>query len=434
MNMTEPTVESTMAPAATFFQTFAIDPTIQAALDLLGYTTPTPIQEKAIPIIMNRRDLVGCAQTGTGKTAAFSIPALNMVLAQPQAQVLILAPTRELVLQIQAFWRDLTKTNPHILSVSVIGGAPMPAQTRQLGRNPQVIVATPGRLLDHLKRGTVNLKRVRFLVLDEADRMLDMGFAPQLEKIQSYLSGERQTLLFTATWDSKLDGIARKFLKNPERVTVGPTSRPVDAIEQKTVHTSVQQKNDVLLDELNARQDGSVLIFARTQIRTDRLARALRNAGVECGTIHGGLRQNQRTSALRAFRAGEVRIMVATDIAARGIDISQIHHVINFDLPQCADDYIHRIGRTGRAGAKGQALSILTPEDRGAWSQISKLLGKGGIGVGPQKFDAEKSATSKSSSQNDARPQRENKGQRGFSRGGSRWTKPKRRGPSQAHT
>jgi superfamily II DNA/RNA helicase len=240
-----------------------------------------------------------------------------------------------------------------------------------------MIIATPGRLTDHLNRRTIQLNQTRILVLDEADRMLDMGFAPQLGHILRFLPNARQTLLFSATWESSLDQLSKKYLRNPIRVAVGSTSQAAPTIEQTAISTTGKDKNETLLDVLNERQ-GSVLIFARTKSRTDRLARYLHSYGLEVGRIHGGRTQGQRNSALHAFKTGRVRILVATDIAARGIDVAQIAHVINYDLPQAPEDYIHRIGRTGRAGAKGEALSILTPEDRLKWKDISRLLKKTG--------------------------------------------------------
>ena len=350
---------------------------LQKALDAMQFSTPTPIQSEAIPKALLGHDLIGCAQTGTGKTAAFCIPAFIHLMKQPQSKILVLAPTRELALQIDMFWKKLTKFATNFSSVVLIGGAPMFPQVRGLSRRPRMIIATPGRLMDHLRRKTTQLGNAGFLVIDEADRMLDMGFAPQLKQIAAYLPIQRQTLLFSATWAKELDGLCKSYLKQPLRISVGTTSQAAPTIEQSIVSTTVAKKNETLLEEINQRQ-GSVLIFARTQHRTDRVAKYLHSYGLEVSHIHGGRSQGQRNSALNAFRTGKSRILVATDIAARGIDVPSIAHVINYDLPQAAEDYVHRIGRTGRAGSVGNAVSFVTPEDRGLWRGIARLLEKTG--------------------------------------------------------
>ncbi|MCM2323151.1 MAG: DEAD/DEAH box helicase [Oligoflexia bacterium] len=362
------------------FSHFKLPSAVEQALAAIDFVTPTPIQLQSIPAALQGKDIVGSAQTGTGKTGAFCIPTLARLLANPAEAALVLVPTRELAIQVDAFWRDLTRALPELRSALVIGGAAMKAQLRALSRKPRFIVATPGRLVDHLSRRTVNLTSTRVLVLDEADRMLDMGFAPQLAEIMKYLPHERQTLLFTATWAPELDRLARRYLRDAVRISAGPTSQPALEITQELVNTTGPKKNETLLDELN-RRSGSILVFARTKSRTDRVARYLSGYGVAVNRLHGGRTQGQRNSALSAFRNGQVRVLVATDIAARGIDIAEITHVVNYDLPQCSDDYVHRIGRTGRAGRKGNAVSLLTPEDRSQWREISRLLEKSGSPV-----------------------------------------------------
>lgn len=362
------------------FQDFKLPSAIEKALVSMRFKEPTPIQAQAIPVILSKKDLIGSAQTGTGKTAAYCIPILTRLLVSPGKSALVLAPTRELALQIDTLWRDLTRFTPEMRSVVVIGGAAMYAQIRALSRRPRIIIATPGRLVDHLNRRTVQLNQVELLVLDEADRMLDMGFAPQLSQILKHVPKERQTLFFTATWASELDQLAKQYLRNPVRVTVGAVSRAAPDISQSLVATTSQKKNDALLDELN-RREGSVLVFARTKSRTDRVARYLSSYGMEVSRIHGGRTQGQRNSALASFRNGDIRVLVATDIAARGIDVTGIAHVVNYDLPQTSEDYIHRIGRTGRAGSKGNAVSLVTPEDRSQWRQIARLLERSGSQV-----------------------------------------------------
>jgi superfamily II DNA/RNA helicase len=339
----------------------------------MNFEKPTPIQAQAIPIAFSQRDLIGCAQTGTGKTAAFCIPTITRLLKLPNKTALILVPTRELGTQIVEVLKKLTQYSPEIRSALLIGGMPMQSQVRAIQGKPRVIVATPGRLVDHLKRGTISLFTTEVLVLDEADRMLDMGFAPQLNEILRFLPKVRQTLFFSATLPADIEKLSSKYLRDPVRVTVGAISQPVQKIQQSIVETNTAKKNDSLMDELNLRK-GSVLVFARTKARTDRVAKYLEQYGHPVTRLHGGRTQGQRNSAVSGFRSGRFRILVATDIAARGIDISHIAHVINYDLPQAPEDYVHRIGRTGRAGAEGQAVSLLTPEDKGQWREISRLL------------------------------------------------------------
>jgi ATP-dependent RNA helicase DeaD len=346
---------------------------IKQALQVMKFEQPTPIQEQAIPVAVKGHDLIGLAQTGTGKTAAYCIPTLVQLLATPQQTALILAPTRELALQIDQVWKNLTQFSREIRSAVIVGGVAMQPQLRALNQRPRLLIATPGRLIDHLNRRSVVLSQTGILVLDEADRMLDMGFAPQLAQIFRFVPQSRQTLLFSATWNATMDGLSRRYLRSPIRVNVVPSSQAAPMISQSMVSTTNQRKNEVLLDELNQRQ-GSILVFARTKNRTDRVATYLASYGMDVHRIHGGRTQGQRNSALSAFRSGKTRVLVATDIAARGIDVSGIAHVINYDLPQVAEDYIHRIGRTGRAGAHGCAVSLVTPEDRLQWKQIQGLL------------------------------------------------------------
>ncbi len=350
---------------------------LEKALNSMNFEKPTEIQAKAIPVAFTNRDIIGCAQTGTGKTAAFCIPTITRLLSLPQKSALILVPTRELGTQIVETLKKLTRYCPELMSTLLIGGMPMQPQIRALQRKPRIIVATPGRLVDHLKRKTISISTIEVLVLDEADRMLDMGFAPQLNDILRALPKARQTLLFSATLPKDIEKLSSRFLNNPVRVTIGTVSQPAQRIQQSVIQTNAAKKNDTLMNELNLRK-GSVLIFARTKLRTDRVARYLEEYGHAVTRLHGGRSQGQRNSAVSGFRDGRFRILVATDIAARGIDISHIAHVINYDLPQAPEDYIHRIGRTARAGAEGQAVSLITPEDRNQWRQISCLLTKTG--------------------------------------------------------
>ena len=357
------------------FSELTLVPSLEKALVGMKFTIPTPVQAQAIPIAMTGRDLIACAQTGTGKTVAFSIPILSTLLKSKDQTALILVPTRELAAQVTEVIRQLTLHMPTMRVVNLIGGMSMQPQLRALQKGCRVIVATPGRLLDHLDRRTASLSKVAVLTLDEADRMLDMGFAPQLREIFKYLPKEYQTLLFSATLPPNIIKLTENILDNPAQVKIGEVSTAAPLIEQTMKEVKGEAKNDAVLDEINNRK-GTMLIFARTQARTDRLCRYLEKYGVSVARIHGGRSQGQRNRALDDFRTETVRVLVATDIAARGIDIDHVAHVINFDLPQVAEDYIHRIGRTGRAGRTGEAISLVAPEERVLWREIQKLLAK----------------------------------------------------------
>ena len=353
------------------FNEFQLPEGLLKAINVMGYKQPTPIQAQSIPVGLLNRDLIASAQTGTGKTAAFCIPIVAKLEKNQAKSALILVPTREIATQIGRVLEQLTRFLPKLATATVVGGMPMPPQIQQLAKKPRIIIATPGRLVDHLKRGSISLFKTETLVLDEADRMLDMGFAAQLNEILRFLPARRQTLMFSATIPMDIKKLAGKYLKDPLQVSAGPVSTPVEEIKQSAIQTTQAQKNVVLLSELKTRE-GSVLIFARTKYRTDRLAKQLTAAGLQVNRIHGGRSQSQRNSAIDGFRHGKFRILVATDIAARGIDIPHIAHVINYDLPKCMEDYVHRIGRTARAGAAGNALSLVSVEERGTWNDISR--------------------------------------------------------------
>ena len=355
------------------FEELNLPQSLAKSVRVMGFTLPTPIQAQAIPVILSKRDMIGCAQTGSGKTAAFCIPLLIQLIKHPGKTGLILVPTRELAQQIEVVWKSLAQFTHDVKCTVLMGGASMYRQINELRCNPRVIIATPGRLLDHLNRGTVRLSKTEILILDEADRMLDMGFAPQLRHILRYLPIVRQTLLFSATWSSAMDQLSGRYLKDSVRINIGTKTQGPPKISQSVVETTPQKKNITLLDQLNKTQ-GSVLVFARTQVRTDRVADFLDSYGLEVGRIHGGRTQGQRNRALQGFRTGTPRILIATDIAARGIDVVDISHVINYDLPQTPEDYIHRIGRTARAGALGEAISFITSEDHGQWRQIVNFM------------------------------------------------------------
>jgi len=348
---------------------------MQAALRAAGYRQPTAIQAAAIPAALSGRDVIGAAQTGTGKTAAFLIPMIERLGAAratcPDASALVLAPTRELAEQTygwsQRFGSGLRPT-------VVVGGVAYGPQLKALRSRPAVIIATPGRLVDHIERGTVVLGGVRILVLDEADRMLDMGFKPQLDRIMRALPTARQTLLFSATMPADLGALARMHLRDPIRVAVGRQAVPPSRAEQDVYVVEHQHKTPLLLS-LIAGNDGTVLVFTRTKHRTDRLARSVRNAGHAVQRLHSDRSQSQRREALEGFRDGRYRILIATDIAARGIDVAGIRRVINYDLPHTVEDYVHRVGRTARADARGHASSFAAPEERSQLHAIERHIG-----------------------------------------------------------
>jgi len=355
------------------FNELALPRTLRDSLARMDFQTMTPIQEQAIPVALDRRDLIGLSQTGTGKTAAFSIPIVARLIAEPETSALILVPTRELANQIAEVMKDLTRHNPELRILSLIGGMSMQPQLRQIQKGYRIVVATPGRLLDHLQRRKSILSHASIVVLDEADRMLDMGFAPQLRQIFPALPAQRQTLLFSATFPKEIEMMAQKLMKKPVKIQAGAISVPVTNINQRAVRMSGSQKNERLLDEINTRA-GSMLIFVRTQRRVDRVAKFLKSYGLDVTSLHGGKSQGQRNRAIQGFRDESFRILCATDIVARGLDISHVAHVVNYDLPQVPEDYVHRIGRTARNGRDGESISFIGSEEIELWRGIEKLL------------------------------------------------------------
>jgi ATP-dependent RNA helicase RhlE len=358
------------------FTELALSAPMLDAVARTGYTTPTPIQARAIGIALAGRDLIGCAQTGTGKTAAFAIPTIERLAASRPAagaRALVLAPTRELALQITETFTRLGAARG-LRTATLIGGEAMGPQLAALTRRPDVIVATPGRLFDHLERRTATLASVRIVVLDEADRMLDMGFAPQVERILAVTPLDRQTLCFSATMPEAVERLVRRHLVRPERVEVGATAKPVAAVTQRLYAAESRDKTPLLL-RLLGEERGQTLVFTRTKHRADRLARAVGAAGHRVARLHADRSMSQRREALEGFRRGRYRVLVATDIAARGIDVPEIAHVVNFDLPHTPEDYIHRIGRTARAEAEGLATSFAAPEERDQLRAIERHLG-----------------------------------------------------------
>lgn len=346
---------------------------LRAAIKAMNFTTPTPIQAQSIPLVLEGRDVLGTAMTGSGKTAAFCIPMIARMLTNTRGTALIMLPTRELANQVEAVVKQLVGQYGTIKTALLIGGDSMPKQQAQLRARPRIIVGTPGRISDHLQRGSLMLHDATYLVLDETDRMLDMGFEDQIMAILKYLPQQRQTLLFSATLPPQILKLSEKYLRNPARVEVGETNKAADRIEQKTLHVTNEEKYNTLIQELKAR-DGTVIIFVKAKYSTEKLAAKLKKSGFTADAIHGDLQQRQRERVLAAFREKRHRILVATDIASRGLDIPHIEHVVNYDLPQAPEDYIHRIGRTGRAGADGAAISFICPEDTLKWRAIQKLM------------------------------------------------------------
>ncbi len=355
--------------------------TLGSALVQMGFLNPTPVQKETIPLALSGRDVLGTAQTGTGKTGAFGIPLLTFLERSPNHRALVLAPTRELAAQIHSVLQQMSK-GMGFYGTLLVGGESFNRQANELSQGTDYIIATPGRLIDHMQQRTVNLSSVGLLVLDEVDRMLDMGFIPQIRQIMTQVPKERQTLLFSATLPAEIMGLAGTFLKDPERVAIGPVAQVIGQVEETTMRMQGDAKNTTLLKELKIRQ-GKILVFARTQARTDRLAKLLSREGMSVVTLHGGRSQGQRKMALERFRSGASRILVATDLAGRGIDVLDIEHVINYDVPGSREDYVHRIGRTGRNGKTGSALTFLENHDADGEEVVTGIKKKGGGGGRP---------------------------------------------------
>ena len=357
------------------FNDLGLEQGLLKAVQDLGYTDPTPIQEQAIPLALAGRDIIGCAQTGTGKTAAFIFPALQRMGRRKSIGTLVVTPTRELALQIQDVARACAKHTGQRVA-AVYGGVGYEPQISKLRRGVELLVATPGRFLDLHQRGEIDLSQVELLVLDEADRMLDMGFWPDVRRILNLLPPKRQNMLFSATLSKDVMRVADPLLDNPARIEVAPSATPVEAVTQAVYPVAETQKTDLLVRLLEKDQLDKVLVFTRTKHRADRICRQLERNRINGAAIHSNRTQAQRQKALDGFKNGTFRVLVATDIVARGIDVDRISHVINYDLPSQAQDYVHRIGRTARAGATGTAISFLAAEQAGEFRDIEVMLGQ----------------------------------------------------------
>jgi superfamily II DNA/RNA helicase len=381
MSETPITVLPDSAPTVRFAD-FGLAPEILRALTDQGYVHPTPIQAEAIPIVLQGRDVMGAAQTGTGKTAGFSLPIIQLLLAHANpsmsparhpVRALVLTPTRELAVQVAENVKAYARHTP-LRSTVVFGGMDMKPQTAILRNGVEIVTATPGRLLDHVEQKNVSLGQVQILVMDEADRMLDMGFLPDLQRIINMLPKQRQNLMFSATFSSEIKKLANSFLTNPVTIEVARSNATADKVTQVVYKVDEDAKRDVVEHLIRQRNLKQVIVFSNTKIGASRLARHLEQAGINAVAIHGDKTQQERMAALESFKKSEIEVLVATDVAARGLDITDLPCVINFDLPYNAEDYVHRIGRTGRAGASGDALSVYSDKDERLLADIEKLI------------------------------------------------------------
>ena len=395
------------------FRALGLDAKILQAVQEAGYTEPTPIQTAAIPPILAGHDLIGIAQTGTGKTAAFTLPMLTKLAAQPggprnSTRVLIIAPTRELVVQIDENVRAYGK-HLHLTVATVFGGVGEHPQIRALNSNADVIIACPGRLIDLMNRRNGNFSGLQFLVLDEADRMLDMGFLPSIRQIVRQMPQKRQTLMFSATLSREIEQLTHEFQRAPKTIQIGRRANPAETVTQLVYEVPKHLKPALLTHLLRDPQMDMVLVFSRMKHSADRIARNLELKGIRTATLHSNRSQNQRLKALKDFKSGAVRVLVATDIAARGIDVDGISHVVNYDFPMHVEDYVHRIGRTGRANAIGDAISFVTQEDHGELRALERFIGRGIVRKRAEGFDynAAGPAQTESSRDDDRRPRQQ---------------------------
>ena len=353
------------------FNELALPEILQKLLNDQKFTIPTEIQSLTIPPTIEGNDIVASAQTGSGKTLAYIIPILSEIIKNPQSKALVLAPTRELAKQISDVARLFTEKLKDTKVTLIVGGADIRRQEKSLKHKPQLIIATPGRLNDHLRRKSLKLSTIKFLVLDEGDRMLDMGFAPQIDKVFKFLPKDKQTLLYTATMPEKIQELVSKYMVKPKYISAGPTSQAVSNIKQRAMFTTKSHKEDLLINELN-KQRGSVIVFTKTRRGTDALSKSLEGIGFKVAKIHGDRTQGQRNRAIQNFRDGKRSILCTTDVSSRGIDIPEVRLIVNYDPPVVDEDYIHRIGRTARNGASGEALSILLPSEKKVWMNLQR--------------------------------------------------------------
>jgi ATP-dependent RNA helicase RhlE len=362
------------------FNDLSLCPELRAAVSELGFTEPTPIQQRAIPVVLEGRDLLAAAQTGTGKTAAFALPLLERLHSHPQngsrlPRALVLVPTRELAAQVSDSFRALAR-HLTLRGALIFGGVSPKPQLQALASGVDIVIATPGRLLDHLQARAIDLSRIEILVLDEADRMLDMGFIQAMRRVIAALPTKRQTLMFSATLPEEIRALARRWMVNPAVIDVAPRNTPAELVDHRVYHVEASSKHPLLKRLL---VDGGVrqsLVFTRTKHGANRLAERLGKDGLTVAAIHGNKSQGARTRALEDFKQGRIQVLVATDIAARGLDISELPHVVNFELPHVPEDYIHRIGRTGRAGSSGEAISLVSRDEQDRLRAIERLLGR----------------------------------------------------------
>ncbi|NRB11316.1 MAG: DEAD/DEAH box helicase [Rickettsiaceae bacterium] len=371
------------------FKELQLPEALNHTLTNMNFSKPTPIQCQAIPHALLGKDILGSAPTGTGKTGAFGIPLVAELMSNQQSAALIMTPTRELAAQVMIQLQKMLGKQSKIKTALMIGGEQIEKQLRQLKNHPRLFVGTPGRISDHLDRGSLKLNNVNLLVLDETDRMLDMGFTIQIERIIKHLPKQRQTLLFSATLPREIVKISKKYLNDPIRVAVDNTPSAVENMKQEVIHLSDSEKYTQLLTQLDQRQ-GSIILFMKTKYATQKMAIKLVKQGHSADAIHGDLRQNKRDRVINNFRKQKYRILVATDVASRGLDIPHIEHVINYDLPQCPEDYTHRIGRTARAGAQGSALCLITPADQQKWHAINHLLNPDAKPANAQRYKSKK--------------------------------------------
>ena len=374
--MEQVTTDNEGSEAAGSFDELGLSHLVLRAVTDAGYRVPTPIQREAIPLILKGRDVIGLAQTGTGKTAAFTLPIVDLLLNGPRrTRAVVLTPTRELCMQVEEAVRKYARHAP-LSVVAVYGGVPLDPQQKALRAGADVIVATPGRLIDHLERQNVAFDDMELLVLDEADRMLDMGFAPQINRLVAEMPRYRQTLLFSATMPPEVEVLARKYLRKPLVVQIGRRSEAAATVTHAVYPVPRERKSSLLAHLLRDGELDSVLVFVRTKIGADRVVRHLQAEDIEATAMHADKTQAQRTKALEDFKAGRIRVLVATDIAQRGLDISHITHVISYDVPQQPEDYVHRIGRTGRASREGDAFTFMAPDEIAMVRTIEAVMGK----------------------------------------------------------